>query len=201
VIDPSLKIEEERLPCYKHGEYYPMRIGEVIQGRYQVVAKLGYGTTSTVWLSRDLRYTLLRFILKLVIVADYTRLLPRAQEYWALKVHINTLHHNQELQVYRHLAGIDVEHPGRQHVRQLKNSFKLKGPCGEHDVFIMTPLGMSLRTLQEMQGTGVFPKTLVTSALSQVLLGLNFLHEAEVIHTGKYILTNGVKYQWENTAV
>jgi hypothetical protein len=41
-----------------------MRIGEVIQGRYQVVAKLGYGTTSTVWLSRDLRYALLRFILK-----------------------------------------------------------------------------------------------------------------------------------------
>jgi serine/threonine-protein kinase SRPK3 len=116
-------------------------------------------------------------------------------------VHINNLRHNQELQVYRHLAGIDVEHPGRQHVRQLKNSFKLKGPCGGHDVFIMAPLGMSLRTLQGMQRTGVFHKTLVTSALSQVLLGLNFLHEAEVIHTSKCILTNGVKNLWENTVV
>lgn len=58
VIDPSQKVEEERLPCYDRDEYYPMRIGEVIHGRYQAVAKLGYGVTSTVWLSRDLRYFL-----------------------------------------------------------------------------------------------------------------------------------------------
>lgn len=55
VIDPSQKVEEERLPCYNRDEYYPMRTGEIIKGRYQVVAKLGYGVTSTVWLSRDLR--------------------------------------------------------------------------------------------------------------------------------------------------
>lgn len=54
-IDPSQKVEEERLSCYNRDQYYPMRIGEVLQDRYQVVAKLGYGVTSTVWLSRDLR--------------------------------------------------------------------------------------------------------------------------------------------------
>lgn len=53
-IDPSDKVEEERLPYYRREDYYPMRIGDVIKERYQVVAKLGYGTTSTVWLSRDL---------------------------------------------------------------------------------------------------------------------------------------------------
>lgn len=48
------KIEEESLPSYNRNEYYPMRIGDVVRGRYQVVAKLGYGSSSTVWLARDL---------------------------------------------------------------------------------------------------------------------------------------------------
>lgn len=56
LIDRSEKIEEERLPFYNRDDYYPMRIGEVVNKHYQVVAKLGYGTSSTVWLCRDLRY-------------------------------------------------------------------------------------------------------------------------------------------------
>ncbi|PNY27627.1 SRSF protein kinase 3, partial [Tolypocladium capitatum] len=169
MIDPSQRIEEERLPFYTRDDYYPMRIGEVIQDRYQVVAKLGYGTSSTVWLSRDLR----------------------EQKYLVLKVHINTLKHNQELKVYRHLAGINTEHPGREYVRRVEDSFKLKGPNGEHDVFVMMPLGMSLRTLQEMQKDDVLQQNLVVRALDQVLLGLNFLHEADVIHTGKCLFPTG----------
>ena len=54
-IDQALLVEEEKLPYYRCEDYCPIRIGQVIQGSYQVVAKLGYGTTSTVWLSRDLR--------------------------------------------------------------------------------------------------------------------------------------------------
>lgn len=53
VIDPSQSVEEERLPFYRSDDYYPMRIGESIRDRYQVVAMLGYGTGSTVWLSCD----------------------------------------------------------------------------------------------------------------------------------------------------
>jgi len=55
VIDPSDKVEEEKLPLYVRDEYYPMQLGQVIGEHYQVVAKLGYGVTSTVWLGRDLR--------------------------------------------------------------------------------------------------------------------------------------------------
>lgn len=57
VIDPAEEVEEETLPTYDVGKYYPVRLGEVLDGRYQVVAKLGYGVTSTVWLGRDLRYS------------------------------------------------------------------------------------------------------------------------------------------------
>jgi serine/threonine-protein kinase SRPK3 len=61
VIDPSQNVEEERLPFYNRDAYHPMRIGAVIKGRYQVVAKLGYGTSLTVWLCHDLRYGLLPY--------------------------------------------------------------------------------------------------------------------------------------------
>jgi serine/threonine-protein kinase SRPK3 len=58
MIDSSQMVEEERLPFYNRNDYYPMRIGEVIKDRYHVVAKLGYGTSSTVWLCHDLSYAL-----------------------------------------------------------------------------------------------------------------------------------------------
>lgn len=48
-------MEEETLPDYIASRYYPTRIGEIIKDRYQVVGKLGYGTTSTVWLARDIK--------------------------------------------------------------------------------------------------------------------------------------------------
>ncbi|KAK6211636.1 protein kinase [Colletotrichum tabaci] len=166
LIDPSERVEEERLPFYNPKDYYPMRIGMVLEDRYQIVAKLGYGTTSTVWLCHDLI----------------------ARKYWALKVHVNTLTQNQELQVYRHLAGVTVEHSGRDFIRQLNDSFVLDGPHGKHDVFVMEPLGMSLRTLQEQQQNRVFSETLVTNALDQVLRGLDYLHDSNVIHTDNLLI-------------
>lgn len=58
-IDPTQNIEEEELPFYSAEKYYPARIGEVIASRYQVVSKLGYGTSSTIWLCRDLMWDFL----------------------------------------------------------------------------------------------------------------------------------------------
>lgn len=54
LIDPSEPIEEETLPEYKADLYYPVYIGQVFHDRYQMVGKLGYGVTSTIWLARDL---------------------------------------------------------------------------------------------------------------------------------------------------
>ena len=61
-IEPSLLVEEEKLPTYDRTNYYSMRIGDIVDGHYQVVAKLGYGSTSTVWLARDLKYEIFLLI-------------------------------------------------------------------------------------------------------------------------------------------
>lgn len=49
------KFEEESLPKYHAERFYPVCIGDVYNDRYQILAKLGFGTTSTLWLCRDLR--------------------------------------------------------------------------------------------------------------------------------------------------
>lgn len=54
-LPPSQKTEEETIPGYLASRYYPVRTGETLESRYQVVGKLGFGTTSTVWLARNLK--------------------------------------------------------------------------------------------------------------------------------------------------
>jgi serine/threonine-protein kinase SRPK3 len=55
VLEPSVKIEEEKMPAYDRGLYYPVRLGDVYRARYQVLQKLGFGANSTVWFCRDLQ--------------------------------------------------------------------------------------------------------------------------------------------------
>jgi len=47
-------IEEETLPKYNADTFYPARLGEVLNDRYKLAVKLGFGMTATVWLAKDL---------------------------------------------------------------------------------------------------------------------------------------------------
>ncbi|GKZ56544.1 hypothetical protein AnigIFM49718_001795 [Aspergillus niger] len=51
LIDPRLEIEEETLPTYQPEKYYPVQQGEVLTNRYQILVKLGYGVTSTIYVT------------------------------------------------------------------------------------------------------------------------------------------------------
>ena len=55
VIDKNQPIEEEGMPEYTPENFYPVRLGEVFNKRFQTVTKLGYGSSSTIWLARDLQ--------------------------------------------------------------------------------------------------------------------------------------------------
>jgi len=48
-------LEEESNERFKTERYYPIKIGDIFVSKYQVVGKLGWGVTSTVWLARDLQ--------------------------------------------------------------------------------------------------------------------------------------------------
>ncbi|CEJ90019.1 Putative Protein kinase domain protein [[Torrubiella] hemipterigena] len=47
-------VEEEKTPYYDTSRFYPARLGQVLKQRYQLATKLGYGSSSTVRLARDL---------------------------------------------------------------------------------------------------------------------------------------------------
>ncbi len=54
VLDKDRPTEEERGPYYNPRRLYPAKLGEILAGRYQIATKLGFGSSSTVWLGRDL---------------------------------------------------------------------------------------------------------------------------------------------------
>ncbi|KAK4617435.1 hypothetical protein CLAFUW4_12475 [Fulvia fulva] len=58
IVHKSIILEEERLVDFQRGLFYPVQIGETIASRYQVAGKLGFGSTSTVWLARDMQSSL-----------------------------------------------------------------------------------------------------------------------------------------------
>lgn len=53
-LSASQKFEEETFDNFE-GRYCPVIIGQVLDTRYEVVGKLGFGLGSTVWLARDHR--------------------------------------------------------------------------------------------------------------------------------------------------
>lgn len=55
LIPESQLVEEEHFDTFGAGRFYPVRIGDVYHAKYQVLGKLGFGTTSTVWLARNLQ--------------------------------------------------------------------------------------------------------------------------------------------------
>ena len=63
-IPASERLEEENWLWYTPQSFYPVRIGDVYHSKYQVFYKLGYGTTSTIWICLDLQSAPLFFVLK-----------------------------------------------------------------------------------------------------------------------------------------
>jgi hypothetical protein len=48
IIPPEVVVEEEQFDQFRAGLYYPVNIGDVYASKYQILGKLGFGSTSTV---------------------------------------------------------------------------------------------------------------------------------------------------------
>ncbi|EEH03132.1 protein kinase [Histoplasma capsulatum G186AR] len=141
VLDPKLKVEEEELPSYVPGDFYPVTIGEVFVERYQVVAKLGFVCTS------------------------------HKQQ-------------NNEITICNHLKASNIEHPGTPFVRMILDSFNIMGPTGnQHQCLLYQPLGMSYTEFLDLFPNKQMPETLLQRSMQLILLGLDYLHKAKVVHT------------------
>ncbi|TPR08050.1 hypothetical protein CAN33_0016900 [Aspergillus niger] len=164
IIQPDEKVEEEELPDYEARRFYPVRLGETFQNRYQVVAKLGFGSSSTTWLSRDLTNG----------------------HYVALKVYVHTSSFHREVPFYNHLKHHlqTSSHQGRYNIRKLLNSFTVSSQDGIHTVLIFEAAQMSLRDMKIVFQQGGFDEGLVKGAITELLQAVDFLHtQGQSVHT------------------
>jgi hypothetical protein len=53
ILPADVPIEEERIPSYDPKRFLPVNPGDLLNNRYKIVVKVGWGTTSTVWLAHD----------------------------------------------------------------------------------------------------------------------------------------------------
>ncbi|KAK7431825.1 hypothetical protein QQZ08_001766 [Neonectria magnoliae] len=147
--------EEEELPTYEARDFYPVKLGEVFQDKYQVVAKLGFGTGSTVWLCRDLQLS-----------SD-----PSSQA-------------DTEAAVSEILRQAnEADHPGKHFLRLIVDDFTVSGPYGPHRCFIYKPLGMNMTDFRNKFPEKTINKDVLVKTYQIILIGLDLLHQAGVVHT------------------
>lgn len=181
-VHPSRLLEEERFEQFKHGQYYPAYIGELISSRYQIVGKLGFGATSTVWLARDLEYA--GSFSLMVNNADTTR----GHEYVTLKIYSRDEDIEEVLRIYKQLDQESSGHAGHAHIRKALDIFTIPRSGGDHPCFVQRPMWESFRDLLYRNANHRFPEELLKSGLTQIFLALDYLHtECKLVHTGKQI--------------
>ncbi|KAK2811370.1 hypothetical protein FQN50_002247 [Emmonsiellopsis sp. PD_5] len=156
------KLEEERFDEFKKGQYYPVNIGDVFDSKYQIIGKLGFGVTSTVWLARDLE----------------------GHRYVTLKVYTRDETNQEEFRIYKLLNQGNPSHPGYAHVRTALDVFTIHRPGGDHHCLVQKPMWESFRDLLYRNPTHRFTEDLLKAGLRQVFLALDYLHtECKLVHT------------------
>ncbi|KAG6269755.1 hypothetical protein E4U47_003983 [Claviceps purpurea] len=166
IVSADEKIEEENLPDYATSRYYPVTIGEIFRARYQVVGKLGFGTTSTVWLARDLTAGQ-HVALKLYVESDF-----------------NDISLDNELKAYERIQNTSIKHPGRYAVRSLLDSFYIDGPNGRHHCLVHPPLWDDVYGVRHRNPARRFPEPVMAFVLERLFQALDLLHqECHIAHT------------------
>ncbi|KGO73413.1 hypothetical protein PITC_085510 [Penicillium italicum] len=165
-IPEGHKFEEETLPDYIASQYYPTRIGEVIKERYQVIGKLGFGSTSTAWLARDMddrRYVMLKIFVQASSMGQQV---------------------DNEVNMYRHMEQSPTAHPGRDVIRTLLDTFYIDGPQDKHRCLVHPPLWESVLAFLRRNPVERLPSAVIAVVLHRLFLALDYLHtECQIAHT------------------
>jgi len=144
-------VEEEHFDAFRAGQYYPVNIGDVYASKYHIMGKLGFGTTSTVWLARNLEEHL----------------------HVALKIYTRDRGGRGELKTYGHLSQANPSHPGYRHVRSALDTFSLHRTGGDHRCLVQKPMWDSWRDLLRRNPAQRFSSPLLKAGLRHVLLALD----------------------------
>ncbi|XP_061639679.1 SRSF protein kinase 1b isoform X1 [Phyllopteryx taeniolatus] len=189
--------EQEDPTDYCKGGYHHVKIGDLFNGRYHVIRKLGWGHFSTVWLAWDIQEK--RFV--------------------AMKVVKSAEHYTEtaldEIKLLKSVRNTDPGDLSRERVVQLLDDFKISGTNGTHICMVFEVLGYHLLKWIIKSNYQGLPLPCVKSIIRQVLQGLDYLHtKCKIIHTDikpeNILLTVNESYikkmaleatQWQKTGV
>ncbi|EJD75629.1 CMGC/SRPK protein kinase, variant 2 [Loa loa] len=158
--------EQEDPKDYRKGGYHPVAIGDVFNGRYHVIRKMGWGHFSTVWLCWDT--VQMRFV--------------------AMKIVKSAEHYTEaaldEIKLLMAVRNADAKDVFRERVVQLLDEFSVTGVNGTHVCMVFEVLGCNLLKLIIRSNYQGLPLEQVRVIIKQVLEGLQYLHDkCQIIHT------------------
>uniref|UniRef100_A0A8C6TYW2 non-specific serine/threonine protein kinase n=1 Tax=Neogobius melanostomus TaxID=47308 RepID=A0A8C6TYW2_9GOBI len=158
--------EQEDPNDYCKGGYHHVKVGDLYNGKYHVIRKLGWGHFSTVWLAWD---TMVKRFVAMKVVKS-------AEQYTETAV--------DEIKLLRSVRNSDPDDPNREKVVQLLDDFKISGVNGTHVCMVFEVLGHHLLKWIIKSNYQGLPLPCVKSIIRQVLQGLDYLHsKCQIIHT------------------
>ncbi|KAH8667361.1 kinase-like domain-containing protein [Tricladium varicosporioides] len=171
-------IDAENLVRYNDGAFLPVHLGDLYNGKYRVMLKIGYGSYSTVWLAVDL-FTGRHVALKFLVANEENEL--DIHKYIQSNAHRSKDEGNNKDQYYgNHEPNSEPNHEptrdGREYILPLLDSFKV-GQKKEYTILV-TPVLIPLYHLNEGHRLQIDMKTL----LFQFLQGISFLHSKGITH-------------------
>lgn len=150
-----------------------MHIGDSLsESRYKILCKLGYGSYSTVWLTKD---HLSGYVAIKILIAD------------------NEIPQN-EVTLLETLSESPIHHPGRAYVMTLRDSFELFGPNGTHRCLVFDVMGPGAEAIANYLPVNItqkkdrspadrsFPLWMAKTILRQVLQGIDFMYQNHIAH-------------------
>lgn len=183
-------IEEEGNPNYNVKNFYPARPGDLFHSRYKILAKLGWGISSTVWLAQDTKRCVARIIWTSQSSANIlSRWWWQPSRYVTLKIAVtsfvdeNAAEH--EVNMTRRLLA-NPAHEGFAFVRTAPDHFRLTGPDGTHVCLVFEPMREPFWLFQRRWDDNKIPPEILKIYLRFILQGLDYMYsECRIIHTGE----------------
>ncbi|KAG9010783.1 hypothetical protein FRB94_009864 [Tulasnella sp. JGI-2019a] len=150
--------------------YFPVTLGQTfLQARYEIKRKLGWGTSSVVYLAQGKRFEE-RFVALKLLSAYQTSITSEGLV--------------AEREIMEKITSTNKIHQGYQHVTHLLHSFTAESKHGKHTILATDVLGSDLQSLQRAQPSRRFTLTTTKRTVKQVLLSLDYVHaECGVVHT------------------
>lgn len=155
----------ENLEHYRVGGYHPVELGDQFgDSRYEIVHKLGYGGSSTVWLAKDRVNN--RYVSLKILKAQNSKSCSEAT--------IRAL-----------LREGNQNHPGHSYVLTLLDEFHCDGPNGRHQCLVSDVTGPSVMEVKEATEGEMLSVETAQNITAQLALGLTFIHSCGIVHGGK----------------